>query len=102
MTDKILSKMMNEAENLVTHDMEETVVLNGTFASIYTKTGLQESQVPEAKEQGRYSPGERRSVQLIPKQVGHEKSIGPNGIHPQELREMAVNIRPLSVIFEQT
>ncbi|KAK4806831.1 hypothetical protein QYF61_005627 [Mycteria americana] len=42
--------LLNEMGDLVTQDMEKAEVLNVSFASVFTsKTGLQESQVPEPR-----------------------------------------------------
>ncbi|GAB0187540.1 mitochondrial enolase superfamily member 1 [Grus japonensis] len=83
-------------------------VLNTFFASAFTiKINLQESQVPETKGKG-WSKGdvplmeEDQAREYFNKLVIH-KSMGPDGVHPQMLRELSDVIeRPLSIIFDQS
>ncbi|GAB0177898.1 mitochondrial enolase superfamily member 1 [Grus japonensis] len=98
--------LFNKTGDLGTQDMEKAEVLNAGFLSVFTsKTGLQESQVLETKGKD----WSKKDVPLIEEDQIREylsnmdthKPMGPDGIHPQVLRELAdVIVRLLSIIFD--
>ncbi|TRZ07852.1 hypothetical protein HGM15179_019254 [Zosterops borbonicus] len=68
--------------------------------------GLRESQCPEQKDHGckndqiPVDPAAERDLLL---QLDPYKSMGPKGIHPRILKELAdIITRPLLIIFEQS
>ena len=104
--------LLSGAGVLVTKDMEKAEVLSATFASLLTVlTGLQEPLVPETsgKVCSKEVPSPWEHVNKLHQVKEHAdkldicKSMGPDGLHPELLVELAdVIARTLSIIFENS
>ncbi|RMC13678.1 hypothetical protein DUI87_08756 [Hirundo rustica rustica] len=103
-----LCSLLDAGGNLVTADEEKAEVLNSFFGSVFSgKMGSQENcslgLVDGVREQNGPPAIQEEAVRELLSCLDVHKSMGPDGIHPRMMKELADELeKPLSIIYQQS
>ncbi|GAB0203202.1 hypothetical protein GRJ2_002785800 [Grus japonensis] len=102
-----IGSLLNENGHLTNRDIDKAETFNAFFASVFnTDDGLWDPRCPELEDRDCGNdklPADPELVRDLLLHLDASKSMGPDGIHPRVLGELAdVIVRPLSIIFQRS
>ncbi|KAF1503200.1 hypothetical protein FQV18_0001221, partial [Eudyptula minor novaehollandiae] len=104
-----LHPLLDAGGNVVTEDEEKAEVLNACFASVFNRQTSYPHSTQSTELEDRDSEQEtppiiqEEAVNDLLRHLDAHKSMGPDGIHPRVLRELAEELtKPLSIIYQQS
>ncbi|TRZ16554.1 hypothetical protein HGM15179_010607 [Zosterops borbonicus] len=104
-----LCSLLDKGVNLLTADEEKAEMFNAFFASVFSgKTTFPQDNCPLGlvdgiREQNGPPVIQEEAVRELLRHLDVHKSMGPDGVHPRVMRELADElVKLLSIIYQQS